>query len=119
MTGKELANIVFSRVDAMDAQGFASHLTADSKFVFGNWPAAEGPEAAAQAVGEFFNGIDGIEHDIQDVWECDDTVCVRLAVTYHRKDGTSVTLPCANIWERQGDKISDYQIYMDVNPVFA
>tara|TARA_B110000003_G_scaffold273462_1_gene311251 strand:+ start:3583 stop:3942 length:360 start_codon:yes stop_codon:yes gene_type:complete len=119
MTGNELAQAVFSRVDAMDAQGFASYLTADSKFVFGSWPAAEGPEAAAQAVGDFFGGIDGISHEIQDVWENGDTVSVRLAVTYTRKDGTSVTLPCANIWKCEGGKISDYRIYMDVNPVFA
>lgn len=119
MTGKELAQAVFSKVDAMDAQGFASHLTEDSTFIFGNWPAAEGPKAAAQAVGDFFKGIDGIEHEIQDVWETDDVVCVRLAVTYHRKDGTSVTLPCANIWKLQGGKIADYRIYMDVNPVFG
>ena len=119
MTGRELAQAVFSRVDAMDAQGFASYLTADSNFVFGNWPAAEGPKAAAQAVSDFFSGINGIEHDIQDVWEKGDTVCVRLAVTYHRKDGTSVTLPCANIWKCLGDKIADYRIYMDVNPVFG
>jgi len=94
-------------------------LTEDGKFIFGNWPAAEGRAATAKMVADFLLGINGISHDIQDVWEDGDTVIVRLGVKYHRKDGQSVALPCANIWRRVGDKISDYRIYMDVNPVFA
>ena len=119
MTGTELAQAVFAKVDAMDSKGFASFLTPDSTFVFCNWPAAEGPEAAEQAVANFFAGIDGIAHEIQGVWESGDTVIVRLGVTYDRKDGTSITLPCANIWQLKDNKISDYRIYMDVNPVFG
>jgi len=118
MTGEELAKAVFTRVDAMDAEGFASYLTQDCAFVFGNWPAVEGSEAAANAVANFFAGIDGISHDILGVWELDNVISVRLSVTYRRKNGTSVTLPCANLWQRSGDRIADYRIYMDVNPVF-
>lgn len=119
MDGMQLANAVFAEVDAMKPEAFGSYLTEDCSFIFGNWPAAEGRQAAVGAVSDFFAGINGISHDIQDVWEDGDTVVVRLGVTYHRKDGQSLTLPCANIWKRTGDQISDYRIYMDVNPVFA
>lgn len=119
MDAQQLASAVFSAVDAMRPEDFGSHLTEDCTFVFGNWPAAEGRQAAVGAVSDFFAGIDGISHDIQDVWREGDAVVVRLGVTYLRKDGQKLTLPCANIWKIAGDKISDYRIYMDVNPVFA
>jgi len=119
MNATELAQAVFAKVDAMDTAGFAALLTENASFVFGNFPTAEGRAGATEAVDNFFAGIDGISHDIQEVWEDGDSVIVRLAVTYHRKDGQSVTLPCANIWKREGNLISDYRIYMDVNPVFA
>jgi ketosteroid isomerase-like protein len=119
MNGKELATAVFASVDAMKPEAFAEFLTEDGKFTFGNWPAAEGRAATAKTVSDFFAGIDGIRHDITGVWEDGDTATVQLNVTYFRKNGTSVTLPCANIWKRVGDKIQDYRIYMDVNPVFA
>ena len=119
MNGQELAKIVFSKVDAMETEAFAQHLTEDGVFVFGNFPAANGRAAIIEAVSNFFAGIDGISHNIQNVWENGDIVVVRLSVTYRRKDGQSITLPCANIWKRDGDLISDYRIYMDVNPVFS
>lgn len=119
MNGKELAQAVFGRVDAMKPEAFAELLTEDGSFTFGNFPAAVGREAAARAVGAFFAGIDGISHEIEEVWESGDTVIVKLGVTYDRKDGQSVTLPCANIWTCRDGKIADYRIYMDVNPVFA
>lgn len=119
MNGKQLAQAVFSAVDAMDPATFAEFLTENGTFTFGNFPTATGRAEAAQAVGDFFAGIDGISHNIQGVWEEGDTVITKLAVTYTRKDGTSVTLPCANIWRCEGGKIADYRIFMDVNPVFA
>lgn len=119
MNASELAKAVFAAVDAKKPADFASFLTEDGSFTFGNWPAAVGREATAKTVSDFFAGIGGINHEITGVWQDGDTAIVRLAVTYHRLDGTSVTLPCANIWKLVGDKIKDYNIYMDVNPVFA
>ncbi|NTZ64080.1 nuclear transport factor 2 family protein [Agrobacterium tumefaciens] len=119
MNAGELAKAVFAAVDALRPEAFAEFLTEDGTFTFGNWPSAHGRAAAAKIVSDFFAGINGISHDISGVWEEDETVIVRLAVTYELKNGSSITLPCANIWKIEGDKIQDYCIYMDVNPVFA
>jgi hypothetical protein len=40
-------------------------------------------------------------------------------VTYWRKDGTSITLPCADIFRFAGDKIQELRIFMDANPLFV
>ncbi|MGI9485484.1 MAG: hypothetical protein ACR2RF_06295 [Geminicoccaceae bacterium] len=38
--------------------------------------------AIIEAVNNFFAGIDGMSHDIQDVWQAGNTVTARLSVTY-------------------------------------
>lgn len=119
MNATQLAQSVFKAIDAMKPEEFGEYLTGDCRFAFGNWPSAEGRAATIGTVANFFSGINGISHEIQQVWESGDTVIVKLGVTYHRKDGKVITLPCANIWKMDRDRISDYQIYMDVNPVLA
>ncbi|MBR8834320.1 MAG: nuclear transport factor 2 family protein [Stigonema ocellatum SAG 48.90 = DSM 106950] len=41
-----------------------------------------------------------------------------MDVTYWRKDGSVVSLPCCDIFRIEGDKFSELRIFMDVNPVF-
>jgi ketosteroid isomerase-like protein len=48
-----------------------------------------------------------------------DIVIAEMTVHYSRLDGTSVSLPCCNVFRTHDGAIADYQIYMDVNPVFA
>ena len=40
-------------------------------------------------------------------------------VTFRTKDGKSVTVPNADILVFDGDLVSDWQIYIDVAPVYA
>jgi hypothetical protein len=53
------------------------------------------------------------------VWEFGDTVVVQIDVEYLRKDGKTVTVPNADILIYDGDLVRDWQIYIDVAPVFA
>ena len=119
MNGKQLARAVYKAFDAKDLEAFGNYLTEDCWYAFSNWPAMEGREAALYGVSAFFKDIKATSHTIQDVWEDADTIILRIVVVYHRKDGQLVSLPCVNIWERVGDQISDFRIYMDVNPVFV
>jgi hypothetical protein len=40
-------------------------------------------------------------------------------VTYTRHDGNTVVLPAVNILQIQDDLVTDYQIYVDLAPVYA
>jgi hypothetical protein len=53
------------------------------------------------------------------VYEVGDTVVAQIDVEYRRKDGKSVTVPNADILVFDGDLVSDWQIYIDVTPVYA
>lgn len=110
---------LFEIVDRMDARGFAEEFIEDGRFRFGNWPTATGRAAIEKTVADFFAGVQGLRHEILDVWDEGETVICELEVTYTRKDGSDVQLPAATIGRRRGDLLADYRIYMDVNPLFA
>lgn len=110
---------LFASIDRMDADAFAGFLTEDGRFSFGNQPAAKGRAAVREAVGGFFASIAGLQHRIDRVWEDKDSVVCHGEVTYERMDGSSITLPFADVFYLQGGLISDYRIFMDVAPLYA
>ena len=110
---------IFADIDAFDPDKFVAHLTEDVVFRFGNAEPAIGRAAVKEAVAGFFSTIDGLRHHILNVYDVGDTSIARIDVEYKRKDGESVTVPNADILEFEGDLVRNWQIYIDVAPVFA
>jgi ketosteroid isomerase-like protein len=110
---------VFADIDAFAPDRFVAHLTPDARFRFANADPAVGREAVKEAVAGFFSTIDGLTHHIKNVWEFGDTVIVQIDVEYLRKDGKTVITPNADILIYDGDQVRDWQIYIDVTPVYA
>ena len=109
----------FADIDAFDPDKFVAHLTPDARFRFANMDPAIGRDAVKEAVAGFFSTIDGLTHHIKNVWEFGDTVIVQIDVDYLRKDGKTVITPNADILIYDGDLVRDWQIYIDVAPVYA
>jgi ketosteroid isomerase-like protein len=109
----------FADIDAFDPDKFVAHLTPDAKFRFGNADPVTGRAAVREAVAGFFSTIDGLTHHIKNIWEFEDTVIVQIDVEYLRKDGKSVITPNADILIYDGDLVRDWQIYIDVAPVYT
>jgi len=110
---------IFADIDAFDPDGFVAHLTTDARFRFANADPVTGREATREAVAGFFGTIDGLTHHIRNVWEVGDTVITQIDVEYLRKDGKTVIVPNADILVFDGDLVRDWQIYIDVTPVYA
>ncbi len=110
---------LFDAIDTMSAGRFAESLAPNVHFQFGNAYEVRGRDAVEATVAGFFSSIDGLRHHLRGYWEQASTAIVKLEVEYTRKDGRKLTLPCTNIFEFDGDLISDYRIYMDIGPVFA
>ena len=110
---------VFADIDSFNADKFAAHLTPDARFRFANADPVTGRPAVKEAVTGFFATIDGLTHHIRNVWEFGDTVIAQIDVEYRRKDGKSVTVPNADILIYDGDLVRDWQIYIDVAPVYT
>jgi ketosteroid isomerase-like protein len=110
---------IFADIDAFDPDKFVAHLTPDAKFRFANADPVTGREAVKEAVTGFFSSIDGLTHHILNVYESGETVIAQIDVEYRRKDGKSVTVPNADVLVFDGDLVRDWQIYIDVTPVYA
>ena len=110
---------LFAIIDARDAERFAAQLTADAEFRFGNGPAVHGREAIRAAVATFFAVIGGCRHRLLGYWNGSGTSVCEGEVTYTRRDGSTVTIPFANVFELRGGRIASYRIYIDNTPLFS
>jgi len=119
MPSMEWWNSLLASIDAKDTEMFLSYLAADGEFIFGNAPAAVGHANIGAAVSGFFGMIRRSQHQLTKAWEDSDSAVCEGLVTYTRLDGSQLTLPFVDVFHFRGGKIGRYQIYMDVNPLFA
>lgn len=110
---------LFAAIDAHDTAAFLQFLAPDAQFRFGSSEQVQGHAAIGSAVDGFFASIAGCEHLLQRVWQTDDSLVCQGQVSYRRQDGSSITLPFANVFELAGDRISGYYIYADLGPLYA
>jgi ketosteroid isomerase-like protein len=110
---------IFADIDTLDPDRFVAHLTPDVTFRFGNNDPMTGRDAVKAAVAGFFTTISGMHHHFLNIYQDGDTVIAKIDVEYIRPDGKSVTVPNADILVFDGDLVRDWQIYIDLAPVFA
>jgi ketosteroid isomerase-like protein len=109
---------LFAAIDRNDAKRFAGFLTNDAVFRFGSAPPVQGRSAIEEAVSGFFASIAGCRHELHRTWTGPDSVSCEGEVTYHRHDGSELTLPFADVFDLRGKMISGYRIYIDIGPLF-
>lgn len=110
---------VFDSVDGKDTKGFLSFFDKDAQFRFGSAPAVTGKEAIGEAVDDFFTSIKGLRHEILETWSDAGTVICQGQATYTRIDDSKVTLPFVTIWRMRGERIKEYLIYVDIQPLYS
>jgi hypothetical protein len=109
----------YAAVDAMDLEAFKSMHSPNARVIFANFPPAEGPDQIAGAIGQFWSTIGGLKHTLINRWDHPGESILETAVTYIRKAGNSVTLPCVSILKPDGDKVGELRVFIDVAPVYA
>src|SRR3984893_18650620 len=110
---------IFAAIDAMDADKFVAYLTPDVRFRFANMDPAIGRAAVTEGGNGFWGSIDGPTHHTQKTHDVGDTVIAQIDGEYRRNDGKSVTVPNCDVLVFDGDLVRDWQIYIDLAPVFA
>ena len=116
---KEQINSLFKVIDEMDCEKFAAFLDDNGEFKFGNASTVKGRAEIIKAVSQFFTSIHGLKHNIKQVWNVDDSIIVNGEVTYTRKSKTQITIPFMNLFEVKKGLIKNYQIFIDIGPLFA
>jgi len=119
MPDRKWWNELLATIDGKDAAKFVAYLAPDAEFIFGNAPAAVGHAAIEAAVSGFFGLIRRSEHTLITAWEGPSSAACEGTVKYTRLDGSTITLPFVDVFHFRDGKIGRYQIYMDVNPLFA
>ncbi len=110
---------VFAAIDSKDAEAFVGFLTEDAVFRFGSAPAVHGRDAIRAAVDGFFGTIAQCSHKVTNSLGKGATLFCEGEVTYRRLDDTAITLPFTDVFEYDGDLISNYKIYIDISPLYA
>jgi uncharacterized protein (TIGR02246 family) len=119
-TTRPLTRNVFATLDAGDVAMLASLFAEDGRVIFGNGQPLVGIDEIRTGTRAFLATIAGLHHEIVNEWNVGDDTVVELKVTYQRKDGQQVTIPCVTIFHTSaGGKIDDYRVYFDVAPIYA
>ena len=109
---------LFLAIDGKDAVKFASFLSKGCHFRFGNLPEVTGADNIQAFVGGFFESIDSLAHAIEESWNVPDGLICHGQVTYTRKDGSSLTVPFANIFKLDSTGICEYLIFADTSELY-
>ena len=111
---------IFAMTDAMDVAMVVSLFAKDARVVFGNGQPMVGVDEIRTGTTAFFETIAGQHHEVVKEWNVGEDTIAELKVTYHRKDGQQVTIPCVTIFHTDGaGKIDDYRVYFDSAPIYA
>ncbi len=110
---------LFRAIDAKDPDAFASFLTEQAIFRFGNAEPVCGKRAVRDAVASFFSAIAGLRHTIRETWTQPDAVLLHGQVTYTRHDGSTLGVPFANVLKLEGDLVREYLIFADVSALWS
>ncbi|ERR1700722_12491153 len=120
VTARPHTRDLFATVDSMDVATIATLFADDARVVFGNSEPFVGIEAIRTGLTAFFDTIGGLRHEIVKEYNVGDDTIIELKVTYNRKDGQRVTIPCVTIFHVDAaGKIDAYRVYFDVTPIYA
>jgi limonene-1,2-epoxide hydrolase len=115
----DLAHEAAAALDARDVAKLAAMVTDDIRLQFASQPPVEGKEAFIDALEASLASVSGFQHEIHEAWDVGDAVVLEMTVHYRRLDGSSISLPCCNIFRFAGGLIADYRVYMDIAPVYT
>ena len=119
---REVIRALFVAMDRGDIRTVSSYLHDDVVVILSNQEPIRGAAAYAELYAQVTGMLAGLRHEIHDVWSAaeDSAVwIVRMTVHYSRSDGKTVSLPCCNVFRFAEALVSEYQVFMDMTPVFA
>lgn len=109
----------YHAVDSMSMDAYLAWHTDNVRLRFSNNPTAQGKEAVASGLTQLWDSLQSLKHEFSAIWEVDNVAIAEANITYVRKDGHTVVLPCVTVLRRAGDLVDDVRIYMDLSPLFA
>jgi ketosteroid isomerase-like protein len=110
---------LFAAIDSKDADAFVAFLTEDAVFAFGNLPPVSGKAAIRETLVGFFGSIRAVRHEVTDTWTVPDVSVAIGQVTYTRHDGSTLSVPFADVLRIEKGLVREYLIYVDASRLYA
>lgn len=102
-----------------DLEKFLSFFSDDTVLRMANSEPVIGRSVIQAWIGGYLRGVSGVRHEPVEIWEREDTVVVRVEVTYTMQNGETFTLPAVTRMRFADERLSEYHIFMDPAPVVA
>jgi uncharacterized protein (TIGR02246 family) len=119
MNDSQWVKKLFAAIDSKDADAFVGFLTEDAVFRFGNAAPVSGKAAIREMLVGFFTSIRALRHEVTDAWTLPDVVVAIGQVTYTRHDGSTLSVPFADVFKMQKGLTREYLIYVDASRLYA
>lgn len=120
MANADTVRRAFAAVEANDVDTYISLFTDDAVYQAANFPPVIGPQGIKQFAAPVMETFSRVTHDVKAMWEPEkDVVIAEVILTYNRKDGKVIVLPCLDVIRLDGGKIKSLQAYLDLSPAFA
>ncbi len=119
MPNTDWVRAYYAAVDSMNMERYLAYHTDDVRFRFGSTPTTTGKEPVKEGLNHLWGALESMHHEMTGVWQVDNVAIVEADITYTRKDGKAVVLPCVTVLRTEGELINDVRINMDLSPLFA
>jgi ketosteroid isomerase-like protein len=120
VTRQRVVRAMFDALDRGDIEQMVRYMTDDVVAAFGNFPELNGKAAFHMMFRDLAKAISGVRHETHDLWEVEqdaDVLVARMTVAYTRHDGSTISLPCCNVFRMRANLVSHYSVYMDTTPI--
>ena len=120
VTRQRVVRAMFDALDGGDIEQMVRYMTDDVVAAFGNLPELNGKAAFHMMFRDLAKSVSGLRHETHDLWQVEqdaDVLVARMTVAYTRHDGSTISLPCCNVFRMRANLVSHYSVYMDITPV--
>ncbi|HEL4101842.1 nuclear transport factor 2 family protein [Stenotrophomonas maltophilia] len=114
----EFVRSIYRDIDTREVGRLTAHLTDDCRFSFANHGTMIGRDSLEKFMIPFMSSLDGMVHEVDEVWDVDNEIMFRAKVSYTRKDGVVKSYPAAVFWKMRGEKVEDFSVYVDSSDLF-
>lgn len=109
---------LFDSIDEKNVDAFMRFLSDGASYRFGNADPIVGKASIADSVRGFFDSIRALRHDVEASWVAGAKVICHGRTTYTRHDGSTLTIPFADILTVDDGLITDYLIFADASELY-
>ena len=104
----------FAADASLDPGRFVSCLTPDATFQLGGNPPVDGRDAIRDMLTGLFSSFERVRHTLRQAYELPAVLIYEADVEYTFKNGSSRTVPYANVLRFEGHLVRSYRIYLDM-----